>query len=343
MTHLLVIAHEATRTGAPRVLHDLLVDLSGRMQVSYTVRLLKGGPLEADLRRLDRPGAETPAAVLVNSAVAAASLLDLDPRLPSAVYVHEEGDTLRGLPEDARLALTRRAALVLAPSDAAVTDLIALGVDSGRVRLLPPVVVPSSFSPAEADRARERMGAPPDRPLVVGCGEATWRKGADLFLATVAQLRRTLPVSAAWIGRRFSSDERRLDLDASLWRLDPEICWVGEVDAVAPFLAAADLLVMTSREDPQPLTPLEAAAAGTATCGFAIGGLVDLADVGAAATVPYPDVVGLGDVAVRVLDDAAARDRLVSRGRARLARRQSLDVVGPAFAAIVEQLLAEAR
>ena len=204
------------------------------------------------------------------------------------------------------------------------------------------MVVPSSPPPAEVERARERMGAPPDRPLVVGCGEATWRKGADLFLATVAHLRRRRPVSVAWIGRRFSSDERRLELDASLWRLDPAVCWVGEVDDAAPFLATADLLVMTSREDPQPLTPLEAAAVRTATCGFSIGGLVDLADDGAAATVPYPDVVGLGDVAVRLLDDAAARDRLASGGRARLARRQSLDVIGPAFAEVVGQLLAEA-
>ena len=85
--------------------------------------------------------------------------------------------------------------------------------------------------------------------------------------------------------------------------------------------AAAQVLVMTSREDPQPLVPLEAAASGTATAGFAIGGIADLAEAGAAMAVAVSGHRrARAQTVISLLDDPDRRLRLSSTAEQRRRR-----------------------
>ena len=116
----LVIVHEATRTGAPRVLLDLLESTRGRIPVPLACRLQAEGPLSAAFRGLadvDELG-DRPAAVLVNGAAAAGALHEFGADTPTMVYVHEEDEAVDVLPNDVVTALVERADRVLCVSGA---------------------------------------------------------------------------------------------------------------------------------------------------------------------------------------------------------------------------------
>lgn len=334
---LLVVAHEASRTGAPRVLVDLLVQIRPTLARPVVVRTLAGGALETELMALADHAAATepPEVALLNGAAAADVAFTLAEDVHVVAYVHEQGEALAVLPRSCVRALTQRCDRVLCVSSAARDDLIAMGVPPPRLVLLPPAV--SGIRPADpgvVDAFLERHDLDPEQPLVIGCGDASWRKGPDLFVDTAVRLRRRRSVQFVWAGRRLRSFARQLDHDTSISGLDAHLRWIGEVDEVATLFSAADLLLMTSREDPQPLAPLEAAGCDLATAGFAIGGLVDLAADGAAAVVDYPDTVALADLADALLDDTARRAGLVARAVQRTERLHDVARLG-------EHLLAE--
>jgi glycosyltransferase involved in cell wall biosynthesis len=327
---LLVVAHEATRTGSPRVLLDLLSFIVDRIDVPIAVKLQAEGPLSGELRALAtaNPHGVNPCAVFVNSAAAATAIDETPPGTPSAIYVHEEGDALAVLPAAARAALTGfdRVLCVSGRSHAA---LVALGVDEARIEILPPVV---------SARTRRRS-APQSPPIVVGCGEAGWRKGADLFVDTARRIADRSDARFLWAGRRPRAFARLLDADTEAAGLSSRLEWLGEVDDVARLFESATLLLMTSREDPQPLVPLEAACFGVATVGFAIGGIRDLSDSSAAVTVAFPDTVALAGAAAELLEDGAQRMALASSAASRARSQHAVEVVGERFLSIIDAML----
>ena len=206
--------------------------------------------------------------------------------------------------------------------------------------MLPPAVPATEPGDAVArEAACGELGLDVTLPLVIGCGEAGWRKGADLFIDVARRVRSERTVQFAWAGRRPRSFARLLDCDTSAAGLDGELTWLGELVDVNPLFASAQVLLMTSREDPQPLVPLEAAGHGTATAGFALGGVADLAADGAAVAVPYPDTVALGRAVMMLLDDAELRSDVSAAAERRREERHALEVAGEEFLTEVLTLL----
>lgn len=329
---VLVVAHEATRTGSPRVLADLLAHTATGFNAPLAVRLLAEGPLAGELRSFASvdPHSAAPAALVVNGVAAASVLDDYPAEVPAMLYVHEEGEALEVL-TDASLAALTRYRRVFCVSERARLQLVGLGVVLDRVEVLPPVVRVTDAVPSEHRRA--------SRTVVVGCGEAGWRKGADLFIDVARRVREHRDVVFQWAGRRPRAFARLLDHDSGAAGLDEDLEWLGEISDIGSLLDSATLLVLPSREDPQPLVPLEAAGRNVATVGFRLGGLADLADEGAAATVRYPDTVAMASTVLELLDDPPRRGRLVAAARDRALRRHSVDVVGARFLTAVNQML----
>lgn len=338
---LLVIGHEATLTGGPRVLLDLLRYAKPDLPVPLAIQLMAEGPLSAELRSLadvDRL-ISRPMAIIVNGAAAADELLLHPPETPALAYVHEEGDALRVLPPSAVTALTDRCDRVLCVSERARRQLGELGVQAARLSILPPVVGHTSPADDTTDSVFGDIGIDPTEPFVLACGEAGWRKGADLFVDVARRVVERTDVRFVWVGRRPRAFGRVLDNDTDAAGLRDRLLWIGERRDVANLFTAAQLLLMTSREDPQPLVPLEAALCGTATAGFAIGGVADLGAASAACTVPYPDTPALADAVVDLLSDRGRASSLAAAAAERARTHHSVEQLGPRFLLEVRALL----
>ena len=337
---VLVVAPHATRTGSTTVLLALLRGAGHLLQHELAVQLLSGGPLAGPLQSFGPPlrVGEEPVAVLANTAVAAADLARFPRSMPTAVYLHESGEVLATLPLAGRRALGD-ADLVVCVSPGIRDAAVAFGVDPDRAVVLPPIVPePDPPESGAVDAARQACGATAGTRLVLGCGEARWAKGADLFVQVAGRLGDRPDLRFAWVGRRTRPFSRLLDLDVEALALGDRLRWVGEVETAVPFLAAASVVVAPSRDDAQPLVPLEAALVGAPTAAFAVGGLADLAAIGGAVAVAYPDTEALARAVAGLLDDAAAAAAAVDAARVRVRSLQAPSVVIPEFVALVDAL-----
>jgi glycosyltransferase involved in cell wall biosynthesis len=86
---------------------------------------------------------------------------------------------------------------------------------------------------------------------------------------------------------------------------------VGRDDALGTLYAAADIVVIPSRQDNLPNTMVEAMACGTPVIGFAVGGIPDLVrhdETGLLA--PPGDVAGLRNAIETLLADSDRRQRM---------------------------------
>ncbi|MCZ7629277.1 MAG: glycosyltransferase [Microthrixaceae bacterium] len=129
---------------------------------------------------------------------------------------------------------------------------------------------------------------------MIGAGIATWRKAPDLFIeAAIRSFADSGPRDRfVWIGGEHDDLFPRLLAEAQ--RCCPEsLRFIGNVDDVVPWLAAADVLLHPARLDAFPLVCLHSALAGTPVVGFSgTGGLPEMFG-GSFVGAPYPDLSGL--------------------------------------------------
>lgn len=177
-------------------------------------------------------------------------------------------------------------------------------------------------------------------PRVLMLGSATRRKGADLFATAAAEPGWPAGTRFLWVG---SGPE-----EARLRRCGEHTRWVATRPDPRPLLAAADLLLLPSRDDPSPRVVAEAAARGVPTACFATsGGAADfVAPPGEAAAGVCVgagfDPIALATAAGSLLANPVA---LAAAARAARARAEGvrLEAIGPRIVAEVEALLGTVR
>lgn len=350
------VSHEATRTGAPVGLVQLLGWLGEHTDLEVEVVLVEGGPLEeefaaaARLRTLDDVLAGPPPRVLfLNSSFSARVLLAsawpgsyVIARVPELELAFDEA-----LPDDLRAALLARADRFVAVADRVRRHLVeGHGVPAAAVSVVHGAVPLGhvDVDGAAVAAARAEAGIPPDAALVGAVGSRSWRKGADLFLELAVELRRRRPegdIHFLWLGSddrswqfgRFADDVARAGLTGTLHLL-------GDRPDPAPFQAALDVFALTSREDPFPRVAIEAAALGRPVVAFDSGGVEELLARAGIGVVPYGDVRALADQTLHWLDHpdeaAAVGERLARAVR----EHHTLEVSAPLVLAEIERGLA---
>ena len=180
-------------------------------------------------------------------------------------------------------------------------------------------VVPAPARPAvSADTARAvraGLGAA-GRPVVFACGRLTAQKGFATLLDATGLLRDCDPqplVIVAGSGPLHGELARRIDPQRLPLRL------VGQRDDVPALLACADVFVLPSLWEGQPLILQEALRAGAAIVASRTGGIPDLTGPDAALLVPPGDAGQLAAAVRRVLAEPGLAKRL-SLAAARRAR-----------------------
>jgi glycosyltransferase involved in cell wall biosynthesis len=162
--------------------------------------------------------------------------------------------------------LARRSELLFAVSASCRRELAEHGIGAP-VAVVPPAVRTAAFAGADRAACRARLGGGRG-PAIGFVGRLVPIKRPGLFVA----LARALPqVEAFVIGD--GPLRGALERDAP-----PNLRWLGARADAADLLPGLDLLVLPSRREGFPVAAVEAAAAGIRTVGFAVPGLVDLAE-----------------------------------------------------------------
>ncbi|WP_237476346.1 rhamnan synthesis F family protein [Lichenibacterium dinghuense] len=170
------------------------------------------------------------------------------------------------------------------------------------------------------------------KPVVLGLGTVSMRKGPDLFVSCAAAAARRLGPGAmrfVWIGH---TPAKPPEGDFPNWLADQvkrsglgsDLVFLDAVDDLAGAYAAADAAMISSRLDPFPNVAMDAAAAGVPPVCFAeANGFADwlAADPRTAAlSVPYLDADAAGAILAGLARDPERRRALGEALRERSAR-----------------------
>lgn len=256
--------------------------------------------------------------------------------VPVLVHIHSgRFDRFHdGLPGPLRRAvrrvLTQAAAVVtLGEGWAARITRIAPGA---RVEVLPNAVVTPQAAP-------RRTGGGLN---VVFLGAICAAKGAFCLLEAWAKLAaewddpRTARLTLA--GDRGVDDARRAVADLGIEGSVQVRDWLPPSE-VAALLASADVFVLPSRSEGQPMSVLEAMAHGVCVVASDVGGIPELVEDGRTGVlVPPDDVDALVHALRRVLDDGDLRERLGDAARQRVLSEFDVDVVWRRLDALYREL-----
>jgi glycosyltransferase involved in cell wall biosynthesis len=206
--------------------------------------------------------------------------------------------------------LARFSDCLIGVSQATVDDLV-------RLRVAPPerfAVVPLGL---ELDRLLALAGRPDPgdgEAVALYAGRLVPIKNVDLLLRALARARhggarlRLVVLGDGELRPPLEQLARELGIAGS-------VEFLGYRDDVAPYLAAADMAVLSSANEGTPVALIEAAAAGRPLVGTRVGGVADVVSPGTGRLVASGDVKGLAAALSELAGDPALRLELGAKAR----------------------------
>jgi len=180
-------------------------------------------------------------------------------------------------------------------------------------------VVPNGIEPATADlrdrrRLRRALGLDEEDVLFLYLGRLHREKGPDVLLQALEPLHRD--AAAGWMAVLVGDGPERKAVAAALaskpW--GARVRSTGARSRVGPWLDAADVLVLPSREEGMPVAAIEAMMRGRPVAGTRVGGTPEVVRDGETGLlVPPEDPQALAAILLRLLEDAPARRALGAR------------------------------
>lgn len=377
---ILFVSHDATRSGAPIALLHFLRWFKRNGNRPFSILLGHGGDLIAEFEQVAdtwsiarsrwhpysrwtqlfvrfglgewahrgeaadarKFAAKSSPSLIYSNAIASARIIEmLTPHVPVLTHVHELESYFRALRGQALSCLLSKTRQFIACSNATRDNLVhGHGVAGARVET---VYESIPVEQVRAERTRQEvfreLRLPDDALLVVGSGTAGWRKGTDLFthLARAVCQQRS-HVHFAWVG---GGSTWEFEHDVRAAGLTEKMRFTGETAKPADYLAAADVFVLTSREDPYPLVCLEAATlAKPIVCFAGAGGAPEFVEEDCGFVVPYLDTMAMADRVVSLLDSQECRVTIGSAARRKVAQRHDLNGTAPRITEIIERTIA---
>lgn len=295
---VLVVGHEASRTGAPVLCLKIVEGLARDYNV--IAYLMKGGALLPDfkmsanvtLELSQRTPADCAGALealvsevavdyaIVNSAVSYSILPTLTTQaIPSVTLLHEFTSYI--YPRSIMLSILRWSTLNVFSSDIIRDDAmhrLPAWSASPTSHILPQgrCIVDGNPGSEIVDRAFRPEGWPQDTRVIIGAGTFEFRKGVDLFLQTAAQILKRSQnknIRFVWFGKGYKPDG---DMSFSVFieeqvkrsGLQEHFEVIDEVGSLEYAYAQSDLLILSSRLDPLPNLASTRSVTACLSCAF---------------------------------------------------------------------------
>jgi D-inositol-3-phosphate glycosyltransferase len=155
------------------------------------------------------------------------------------------------------------------------------GDPTGRIEIVPPAVEHAFFSPGEQSGARNAVGLPLDRPIVLFVGRIQSLKAPDLAIRTLAGMSRRdamLVMVGGASGRDGVAEAQRARTLVAELELTDRVRFVEPLPhhILSSYYRAADVVLVPSRSESFGLVALEAAACGVPVVASAVGGLLNV-------------------------------------------------------------------
>ena len=325
------------------------IDRSRWCPAGMRTSLLNGLGLGAHARRFEIANIQafaarcSPGLVYANSIASANSIHLLRPEAPILTHVHELEYLFRVTASPVLSSLLAQTHRFIACANVVKENLTQKhGIAPERIET---VYESIPVDQVRNDRTRqqvlEELRVPDSGTLCIGGGSHNWRKGADLFVQLARIVSQRCPDAYfAWIGGS-DRDVLEIEHDIRLAGLGENVRFTGAVPKSADYFAAADVFILTSREDPYPLVCLEAAAlAKPIVCFAGAGGMPEFVEEDCGFVVPYLDLTAMADCIITLLDSSECRAAMGAAARRKVIERHDTSRAAPLIMEIMERTLA---
>jgi glycosyltransferase involved in cell wall biosynthesis len=322
---VLFVSHEATRTGAPKIILNVLKHFNQTCDIQCETILQSGGHLAKNfgdhslvdclnvvpgnqdelqkrvLRAVNREKSNRPILAICNSMesrMVASQLTELG--IPCISLVHELPSSYTE--EDYHVVFEASRKIVFPAHAVREAADAKTPLPLTKSVVLPQGLLDPNFGQGIARekaqiQIRTELSIPKDAFIVLGCGTLDLRKGIDHYAAIARRVVQTnrsqTPIHFVWVGegpRWTHSTYHYVQLDIDKSKARDFIHFIGERENVEPYFAGADAFLMSSRVDPFPCVIHEAMATSLPVITFAnSGGASEAVNNGAGIIVPYAD------------------------------------------------------
>lgn len=207
----------------------------------------------------------------------------------------------------------RRAAAVIALSEAIVEQVAAAGVPAARIHRIPPAVDLARLTPSPGWPTGLARPEASSRWITV-VAALTAEKGIDLLLEAAAIVAPRCP-DVRWLVLGEGKARGAIEAQRHALGLDAIVQLPGAVIGPEGALVGATLAVQPSRQEGFGSSVLDALALGIPVVATAVGGLPDALAAGGGLLVPPADAAALAEAVLTLLEDAPRRAALAASGR----------------------------
>jgi len=169
----------------------------------------------------------------------------------------------------------KRADKILSVSNALKNEILKMGVQEDKVRVIPNGIESNIFFPEDKERIREKLNLDSNEEILICVARLSREKGVDNLIKAFAKLRhektRLLIVGDGLEKRKL------IDLTHSLG-LNGRVSFVGErpQDEIPLWINASDLVCLPSRSEGWPNVLMEALACGKPVIATEVGGVPEI-------------------------------------------------------------------